>query len=433
MPTTVPAMKGKMGDINYYVISMKAGEVIQTLKIPKDMPGWDNLTIDEKYQRDINYRRVRDHIAPYLASNPSRFFGALIVTVMNSNGPLNFRALNDDAFAGELRSDYQSASDNIGFLTFQGREVIVPLDGQHRLKALEFAITGLDNQGNPIPGIRKPCIELASEDIVLILVDPIKNKTEKIRRIFTRINLTARRPTTGENIVTNDDDIIAVLARDIASNEIEKGVRIGADLVKFKDNTLRKQDPYFTTLAIIYNINEAIIKAYFPPPDITRLPDSEKADEYEEQCKKIWAFLLKNIETFQLMLSDLESDGDELRCQIRQSNLLGKPVGQECLFKAFLKLTNGSGGFSWKEAAKRLNQLPWLINDENISGYWENVLWSGTAESGRIITKNRILTTLLIMHLAGGVLPDEEKQKLKEDFAALFPSDDRPLPDPVIQ
>ena len=58
MSTTLPAMKGRMGDTDYYILSMKAGELVEKIKEPKEMPGWDDEKIEEIYQRKIQYSRV---------------------------------------------------------------------------------------------------------------------------------------------------------------------------------------------------------------------------------------------------------------------------------------------------------------------------------------------------------------------------------------
>ena len=71
--STLAAMRGRLGETEYYTFVMKAGELIGRVKVPKDMPGWKNLSFDERYQREINYRRVREHIAPYFARDPDLF------------------------------------------------------------------------------------------------------------------------------------------------------------------------------------------------------------------------------------------------------------------------------------------------------------------------------------------------------------------------
>ena len=241
-------MRGRLGDTDYYVLSMKAQELVNRVTIPKKLEGWDDLSIEERYQRDISYSRVRKQIAPYLANDKSRFFGAVIVTALNFSDVVSFEPLSDIATKG-LPGLYRTAAANIGFLTFTGGEVLVPLDGQHRLKAIEFAISGRDEKGHDISNIT-PCSHLAMEDITVILV-PFD--VERARKIFTKVNRYARATTTGQNIVTEDDDMVAVLTREVA-NEL-----IGGRLAKFKSNTLGPKDPEFTTLGIVYNCNEEII------------------------------------------------------------------------------------------------------------------------------------------------------------------------------
>jgi len=83
MASVYPAMRGKFGSTEYYIVTMKAGDVQNKLVIPKDMPDWEDMDLEERFQREINYTRVKKHIAPYLANDEDRFFGALIVDVIN--------------------------------------------------------------------------------------------------------------------------------------------------------------------------------------------------------------------------------------------------------------------------------------------------------------------------------------------------------------
>ena len=69
MATTVPAMKSTLGDTDYFVLSMKAGKLVEMVKIPKELEGWKDMSVEEQYQRDINYTRVKKQIAPYLAND----------------------------------------------------------------------------------------------------------------------------------------------------------------------------------------------------------------------------------------------------------------------------------------------------------------------------------------------------------------------------
>ena len=414
MPTTVSSMRARLGDVDYFVISMKAQELVDKVKIPKEMEGWEDLSIEERYQRDINYTRVRNQIAPYLASDSSRFFGAVVLAAMNFGEAVLFEPLSEVTTRG-LPGLYRTAASDMGFLTFTGGEILVPLDGQHRLKAIEFAVTGRDESGHDIPLIT-PCTALAQDDVTVILVP---YEARKARKIFTRVNRYARPTTTGQNIVTDDDDIIAVLARETA-NEL-----IGADLTRFRSNTLRKGDPEFTTLAILYNCNEAIVTATFPEGKIdkTHLPSAAKQELYRAKVKEVWEVLLDRIEVFVDALSDPSNGGDDRRREIRRTSLLGKPVAQECLVRAFMRLTGPPTNMSAEDACVRLNGLSWDISESDIK-LWENVLWTGGVD-GKAITKNRTLATAIISYCAGERISDDARSDLLDEYRKQFPEQDR--------
>ncbi len=421
MAKAIAAMKARLGDTDYYILTMKAGELISSVRIPKEMEGWDDMSIEERYQSDINYNRVKKQIAPYLANDESRFFGAIIVAAMNFGEEILFEPLSDMTTKG-LPNLYRTAASGMGFLTFTGGEMLVPLDGQHRLKAIEFAVTGRDQNGfsRDISGI-EPCAQLAREDVTVILV---AYEPQKARKIFTRVNRYARKITTGQNIVTDDDDFAAVLAREITNDLLD------GRLAKYTSNTLRPRDPEFTTLAIIYNCNKAIIETTFPKGklDTTNLPDKKEQHLYRDKVRRVWETLVEEIDVFADALSDREESGesgDEKRREIRKANLLGKPVGQECLVRAFLRLTGAPTNMSDQQACESLNALPWGITEDNIEKVWEGVLWTGGAADGRIITKNRNLATDLIAHLAGERMDAKKKSALLEDYRRQFPESKR--------
>ena len=361
MATTMPAIKGRLGTTDYYVLSMKAQALVNQVTTPTILKRRGDLTIEERFQCGIDYDRVKTHLAPYLAHDESRFMGAVTVAAMNFGGAV-FEPLSDFTAKG-LPGPYRSDARNMGFLTFTGGEVLVPLDGQHRLKAMEFAMSGCDEEGNDIANIT-PCRDLATEDITVVLV-PFG--VEKARKIFTKVNRHARAATTGKNIVTDDDDMVAVLTREVA-NEL-----IGGRLAKFKGNTLGPKDPEFTTLPIIYHCNEEIVTRNFfqkGKPDKTRLPDASQQKLWRMKVQEIWRTVIDGIDVFSDALADRGESGDKARKEIRRTNLLGKPVGQECLVKAFVRLTGPPTNMAAEEACERLNRLPWALSEENVERVW---------------------------------------------------------------
>lgn len=242
MPTTIPALKGKFGETEYYLTTMRVGEFIRSVSLPKEMPGCDRMSIEDRYQRDINITRVRKDIAPYFAMDEYRFSGSLVLVVIDHENmvfePLaNFGGRNVPAL-------YQTASGDMGFLTLQGGETLVPLDGQHRAKAFKFAIDGADDNNRPILGM-KSNPDLSNDQVSVILV---RFETTSARRIFNKINRYAKPTSKADNLITDDDDAMAVITRSLLS---ENGV-IDSRMVKIGANTLNKKAPEFTTLATFY-------------------------------------------------------------------------------------------------------------------------------------------------------------------------------------
>lgn len=410
MSTTVAALKGKLGSTEYFVLSMKAKELVEKAMIPSEMEGWENLTLQEREQREINYKRVRDQIAPYFASNKDRFLGAIILTAKNFD-PENFEPIADIATKG-LPKLYKTQAQLMGFLTFTGGEELIPLDGQHRLKAIKFAIEGRDEKSKVISGF-SPCSELANEDVTVMLF-PYDHK--KSRHIFTRVNKYAKQTTTGENLVIDDDDIIAVLSREIAN---DLGV-IGPHLVNYKSNTLSDTDARFTTLATLAECNLAILEASFPGNiDRTHLPDESRVSLYKNKIFEVWKFLVTDIEKFAELLSDKEASGDRNRRELRKDYLIAKPAAQTCLVKAFVRLTSPETNLSYAQASAKLNKINWKKHAVE----WDRLFVSG----GKIITatKNKKLVTNILCYQAGEKLDEKQKNELLEEYRSLFHENER--------
>ena len=88
--------------------------------------------------KQINYKRVATQIAPRIAHDEERFIGAFIVEVRNDD-KIEFESLVDAGV--KFPTGLGNAMNPFGVLHLSGSEIMVPLDGQHRLAALDFAIS----------------------------------------------------------------------------------------------------------------------------------------------------------------------------------------------------------------------------------------------------------------------------------------------------
>ena len=63
--TTLAATRAKMGSTTYYLAKMKASLLSGMVQTARDAyPNWDNLTVEERIQRELNKKRVLQDIVP---------------------------------------------------------------------------------------------------------------------------------------------------------------------------------------------------------------------------------------------------------------------------------------------------------------------------------------------------------------------------------
>ena len=408
-------IRGVIGSTEYYLATMKAAEVVSTLKIPKEMPDWDNETLEERFQREINYKRVKEHIAPYLATDPDRFFGALIVDVLNTT-ELKFESLSDSGM--KYPKYFENLAKSVGVLYLEGQELLVPLDGQHRLAALKFAMVGKDERDNDIPHM-KPRPEIGNDDITLIIV---KHDDKKARKIFNKVNRYAKGTSKADNLITADDDAVAVISRDVA-NEV-----FGSRLVNWGSNTLSGSSPAFTTLSTIYESTLTYLEKVISDGkiDTTRLPSAEVYNLWVQESTRMWGVVCEEVEIISDALLDEEESGDGKRREIREQLLLGKPVGQLVLISAISRAV--SSGVSLQAAVKRANKIDW--NKENPQ--WQRVLMN----VDRVVSGKQAVNfaSRIVAYMLGEPLDEKEERHLLEQYRSMFENplaQTKNLPDPI--
>src|ERR1051325_9481163 len=88
MASSFPALKGTMGNFDYYVTVMKLGEVVKQIGYAEDLQKWDEgIPSEYKKQRKLNMSRVTNEMVPYLSVNPDHFYAALTAEVERPGDP----------------------------------------------------------------------------------------------------------------------------------------------------------------------------------------------------------------------------------------------------------------------------------------------------------------------------------------------------------
>ena len=408
MATSLPAFKGSFGSTEFFVLTMQAGEFVRSMTVPKELEDWEDLSPEEKFQREINYKRVATHIAPYLAHDEDRFIGAFICEV-RQHDEMEFESLVDAGikFPKALPN---SLMNKFGILYLSGSEIMIPLDGQHRLAALDFAISGKDEKKNDIAGLT-PNPSVASDTCTVIL---IRHDLEKARKIFNKVNKYAKPTSKADNLITDDSNYIAVITRENIIGDVipTRIVRSGSG------NTLPDSAPEFTTLATVYEINLRIEEAYTGrKPDLSVLPRPEDKALAIQTLEDFWNKFIE-IEPYLHSLADPTEDGDERRKEIRKASVACKPIVQRVLAEVLLEMhcgTDDADKLAIEETVTRLNTLDWSP---------ENPLWQGILLNGNKVISGASalkLAARMICYLLGQKLEPIELSKLQEAYLSNNP------------
>jgi DNA sulfur modification protein DndB len=405
----IPAISGKLGTTEYWIATMKASEVVNSLQIPKEMPDWGNESIEERYQREINYKRVKEQIAPYLAQDEDRFFSALIVDMINGD-EVTFDPLGRLV---QLPALFEKLGNCFGILTLQGSETLVPLDGQHRLCALKFALLGRDQEGKTIDTFtHNP--QIADDDITLILV---RHDRKRARKIFNKVNRYAKAVSKADNLIISEDDYIAIVSRDIGNNLFH-------GLVNSVSNTIPDKSNDVTTLSTLYEATlEYLAESVIYPRKVNTemLPSPEDQHLLRLEAEKLWKAVLRNMDVFSDALGDREESGKAKRVELRSSYILMKPIVQHALVGAIKLLM--LDGMSLDDAIAKASRLDWRFDCED----WERV---AVLPGDKIITgaQSRRLLSRIIAYRLGLHFDSKELEILETQYKRLFDNQNRSLP-----
>ena len=397
MASVYSCIKGKFGPWEYYHITMPAADVATKLMIPKDMPGWEDLSLEEKFQRKLNKNRVNNQIVKYLTDNKWRFFGSLLVTVKNH------QKMEFSDVKGFVNKDlgplYKSASENMGFLHLDGKEMLIPIDGQHRYAAIKTAISGKSIDDKELKDFKvNPGVE--KDDVSLIL---IRHKSET-RNIFNKVNRYAKPTTKGDNLITDDDDVVAIISREMCDyDQMLKG-----RLVSIEGTTLSSKSEEFTTLSTLYDNNLDILKENDHDINTAEYPGDKEKEFLKSEIIKVYNVLFKKVNLWKEALNNQDEEGDDIRRELREHYTILKPFGQRALVKAYLylklkyKKRDGSS-FSDSDICNKFNDINWKLENEQ----WRGVMTKSgdRIESGK---DNLQLASKLICHLCGAKIPEQE-------------------------
>lgn len=405
MAQNLPALRGKFGSTEFFLVTMKASEFVRTVIVPKDMEGWEQLSVEEKFQREINYKRVKESMAPYLARDPDRFFGAFIITVRNHES-MTFTSLSEMKILKESPLLGSNFGSDLGILILDGQQLI-PLDGQHRLAALKMAITGKDERDQEIADV--PPTNSVGEDYVTAIL--VRDETAKSRAIFSKVNKYAKPTSAADKLITDDDDGIAIICRsDIVGQLIDSRIiRISGG------NTLSNSAKEFAPLNTIYKISKRVVEYETQDRVVTdRKPDPVDFNVWKRTIIEFWESFL-DIQPYQQSIVDPSDSKDVRRAEIRGDFLICKPIVMEALAEAVCILRYETDGERPKlaELVKRIDTINWGPEED----MWQGIILQGEKViSGPTAMK---LAARFIAYLIGWKPEPQVLENLRQQYALL--------------
>lgn len=385
---TLWAQRGTLGTTTYYQAKMTVEDLVNTVGLAIELPEWKDMTPDEKMQREPDLNRVVNEICPYFTEDEDRFFGSLIVDIYKGYEHLEFEPITKFVDSNTLAAAHKIALEDAGFLTLPGREILIALDGQHRLLAMKLSLKGASAISVTMLGNKKmtpqmqalePHPELATEEVSVIFVEHRDNL--KIRKIFNKVNKYARQTGRGQNIITSDDDVYATIARRLFA-EGAVLYKIGKnELVNWTSNTLSERSKQLTTVSALYTIAETMAKDSGWSPK--SMPTDEKAIEeaYEENVE-FWKSLLDGMSVYQEYLKLTREDKPV--SMLRKDNLLMKPVTHMAL--AHVAFMAKKKGLEWAKIVQKLDKVDWSMENP----VWFNILVIPAAKKKVITGKESI-------------------------------------------
>ncbi|MEH7609499.1 DGQHR domain-containing protein [Priestia megaterium] len=422
MSTTMACLKGKMGNTTYYQGKMPVRELVSSVRAASELDKWASMGVAERIQRIPDIKRIKNEIAPYYAGTRDRFFSSLVVLIYEAE--VDYESL--DSIVSGLPNAYKNPAKDIGFLTISGGS-LVALDGQHRLKALEqvFKHEVSGEYVNEVPNDEVSVIFIDHEDVT------------KTRRIFNKLNRYAKSTGRGDNIITSEDDICAIIARQLMDEGAPLGVIFKDEqgkndvIVNWKSNTLPPRSTKFTTISVLYDVAEMILKSKNKITD-EKLdkqfrPNDEVIEENYELVESYWTHTLNGIDVYK---EALQKPGEipGMRKPESSHSLLFKPAAQLSLMEALLIAE--ARGVPIEDAIKRANKINWSMTAE----IWQDII----IRSNGVIDPKAQARSNAAQLIAYLISADKMRPKAIKAVADMFNkergNDDSPedLPKPVI-
>ncbi len=234
--------------VSYFVTVMKYSAAATSLKLISELPGASDLnwSIEELYQREVDWVRVTRSIVPYLRqSNQAQFFNAITVALLPqrqgqiltmSDGEWSAPALPEpDKFSqngciksfGPITCGYWGKWTNpadpgagLGCIAWNLDEVAaVAIDGQHRLAAIKALHRTSGNSTSSVPVI----LVVSHPDLGTATPASRSSSLALTRKLFIDLNKHSIKVSRARQILLDDRDPVSTCTRSLVGQALKEG------------------------------------------------------------------------------------------------------------------------------------------------------------------------------------------------------------------
>ena len=436
--TTTSAIRGKMGEYEYFQTIMKPGDVISKTSAAVDYfspDDWEEMGEIARVQREPDKLRILQEIAPYLVRSKKRFFNSIVALLdekscefFSLDGfPVNNPNGSPTTVSKLLLPAYQDKAESLGFLEIKDSKSMLILDGQHRMLALKKVM----NEQNELREDFKKRDEdydqfknhgLAQDDISVIFVK-VSDITE-MRKMFEDLNTYAKRQSKDVEIFGSESNPWFKLCQLFCGKENKKVPEKFLDdklgFVQKKGTSLSDASLRITTAAHLVQIIKFLTRKmeFKKQMQLDTVPELMKTAQ--NICFKEMNEFFASITPYQKVLDGKDNKViKQYRDHSNKDALLFKPMPQVALFKAiqFLKINSD---MDVSAIYRQANKIDYSYEDAN--NQWKNVV---IASGGNILTSakvEKLLERIFVYFIAGKAkcqkLPNgsEWLDTLLEDF-----------------
>jgi len=411
--TTVPAIKGKIGDKVYYQCTMNVKDLIaRTVPVEEFFSEDAQKEQGEKgkLQRKLSGRYLTE-VAPYLLRNKDRFIPSIVV---NFDSKLcEFSSLEKFTIPIEgklhrvkdsIQFDYRDQAANIGFLHIKDVDNMYILDGQHRMAAYRAAMRPDEKEKKSLlrtfeatdeTHLMDNSSDLKNDQISVLFVH-LRDKIE-MRKLFTDVNSNARTISQSEKIGMAERNGYFKIVQNIIDENL---VFDHSEWIVPAGTSLQQNSLKFIPKKTLSNIVERICELNDIKWKKDIFPEKSEFTKVQTICVSFLNEMFTKIGAYKTVLSGthLDNTAPSYRNPNNTFALIMKPLPQQALAEAILLLKMKSD-LDTPQIYKAINNINWSYDNTEHQFRGAIINIDGNIQNGKGI-KNR-LRDLMIYWILG--------------------------------